>query len=342
MSAENETLESKPEAGFRTATVAVIGRPNAGKSTLLNALLDAELSGVSARPQTTRSNIKGILQLYGKVNGKKKWTGQLVIADTPGVNLRKGLLDRSMYSAIEDALRGVDGVVWVADCRTFKRDLDDLEQDRPGEDKLFFWLKDQMNKKRKDSKWILVLSKADMKSKEKLLPLIELAARVMPQFTDIIPLSALKGQKDTKGNVKSLIKVLEASAPEAAPLYPEDTWTDVSERDLVQNLVREAIFQGSYKEVPYESDCEIFSFKEPTGKQKMAEVDANIVVSRDSLKRILIGKGGAKIRDIGKAVRVRYKDLTGDDIVLRLNVKVEDKWQQRPKFLKELGYAGKE
>lgn len=330
--------EEKNSSAFRCATVAVVGRPNAGKSTLLNALLDAELSGVSARPQTTRANVKGVLQLYGREAGRKKWTGQLVIVDTPGVNLRKGLLDRSMYAAIEDALRGVDVVVWVADCRTFRKDLDDLEQDRPGEDKLFFWLKDQINRKHKEARWILVLSKADTKSKEKLLPLIERAAQILPQFTDIIPLSALKGLKDTKGNVQALIEVLKKAAPEAPPLFPEETWTDQSARELVRSLVREAIFQGSYKEVPYESDCEIVSFAEPQGKKKMAEVDANIVVSRDSLKRILVGKGGAKIRDIGHTVRVRYKDLTGDNLVLRLFVKVEEKWQQRPKFLKELGY----
>ena len=133
---------------FKCATVAILGRPNAGKSTLLNALLESELSATSDRPQTTRTNVRGIVQRYEKK--PKRWTGQLVLVDTPGVNLRKGLLDRSMYAAIEDAMREVDIGVWVADCRSFEKDVDDAAMARSGaDDRLALWVRDQLKKKTK-------------------------------------------------------------------------------------------------------------------------------------------------------------------------------------------------
>ncbi len=321
---------------FKCATVAIMGRPNAGKSTLLNALLESELSATSDRPQTTRTNIRGILQRYEK--NPKRWAGQIVLVDTPGVNLRKGLLDRSMYAAIEDAMRDVDIGVWVADCRSFEQDIDDIAMGRSGpDDRLALWLRDQLKKKGR-TKWILVLSKVDTRSKADLLPLMEKAHEVLPEFQEIVPLAALKGLSDERSNVAGLMKVLEDLSPEGPPLYPEDSWTDLTGRELVRNLIREAIFRGSYKEVPYESDCVIDSWKDPDEGQRMAEVHATILVSRDSLKRIMVGKGGSKVKEIGITVRRRYKEITGEDIILKLFVKVMEKWTLSPARLKELGY----
>ncbi|MEO5666744.1 MAG: GTPase Era [Bdellovibrionota bacterium] len=333
MSEENTT--------FKCATVAIMGRPNAGKSTLLNALLESELSATSDRPQTTRTNIRGILQRYE--TKPKRWSGQLVLVDTPGVNLKKGLLDRSMYAAIEDAMRDVDIGVWVADCRSFEKDLDDAAMGRAGpEDRLALWIKDQLKKKDR-TQWLLVLSKADTKNKADLLPLIEKANQVFPEFKEIIPLAALKGGlADARSNVGGLLKVLDGLAPEAPALYGEDDWTDMSGREVVRNLIRECIFRGSYKEVPYETDCNIDTWQEPSGKQKMAEVHATICVSRDSLKRILVGKGGSKIKDIGVTTRARYKEITGEEIILKLFVKVVEKWTVTPSRLKDLGYENAE
>jgi GTP-binding protein Era len=322
---------------FKCATVAIMGRPNAGKSTLLNALLESELSATSERPQTTRTNIRGIVQRYEE--NPKRWSGQLVLVDTPGVNLRKGLLDRSMYASIEDAMRDVDVGVWVADCRSFEKDLDDAAMGRAGpEDRLALWIRDQLKKKGR-TQWVLVLSKADTKAKADLLPLIEKAHEVFPEFKEIIPLAALKGGlSDARSNVGGLLKVLEDLSPLGPPLYPEDSWTDLTGRELVRNLIRECIFRGSYKEVPYESDCLIDSWAEPEGVQKMAEVHSTICVSRDSLKRIMVGKGGSKIKDIGITVRNRYKEITGEEIILKLFVKVIEKWNANPSRLKDLGY----
>ena len=137
-------LEIKSQPNFRCARIAILGRPNAGKSTLLNALMEVAFSGTSNRPQTTRTNIRGVIQLHDE---EKKWVGQLVLVDTPGVNFKKGLLDRSMHMAVEGALRDVDVVIWVADSRTFKRDLKDIEMKRPGSDKLAGWLVQRLEEK---------------------------------------------------------------------------------------------------------------------------------------------------------------------------------------------------
>ncbi len=326
------------EDNFKCATVAILGRPNAGKSTLLNALLEAEFSGTSDRPQTTRQNIKGILQRYQIDGENKRWIGQHILVDTPGVNLRKGLLDRSMYAAIEEAMREVDIAIWVADCRSFEQDLDDVAMSRQGrEDRLALWLKEQVSKKT-NTKWILVLSKVDMKSKADLLPLIEKAHEVLPEFLEIIPLSAIRGLKDLKSNVNALLSILDTNAPVNPPMYPEESWTDLNSRDLLRNLIRENIFRTSYSEVPYECDCIVDLWQDPAGTKKMTEVDATIVVARDSLKRILVGKGGQNIKSIGMTVRKRYQEVTGEEIVLRLFVKVMEKWHLLPNKLKELGY----
>jgi GTP-binding protein Era len=156
-------------------------------------------------------------------------------------------------------------------------------------------------------------------------------------------LAALKGGlKDKSSNVGGLLKVLEDMSPEGPPLYGEDDWTDLTGRELVRNLIRECVFRGSYKEVPYESDCVIDSWVDPTGNQKMAEVHATIIVSRDSLKRIMVGKGGSKIKEIGITVRSRYKEITGEEIILKLFVKVIEKWTMNPARLKDLGYENAE
>jgi GTP-binding protein Era len=327
--------KSSPTPAFRCSTVAILGRPNAGKSTLLNALIESDLSATSDRPQTTRSNVKGILQRY---NEKKEWIAQHVLVDTPGVNLKKGLLDRSMYTAIEDAMRDVDIAVWVADSRTFERDLDDVAMGRSGqEDRLALWLRDQIRRPGQKTQWLLVLSKADLVNKAELLPLIEKASQVLPEFVEIIPVSAMQGLADSRSNLDGFLKILDRIAPEGDALYPEEAWTDLSGREVLRNLVREAIFRGSYKEIPYECDCFIESWVDAEPGRR-TEVHATICVSRESIKRILVGKGGSKIKEIGINVRKRYLDLTGDEIILKLFVKVIEKWNQMPQHMHQLGY----
>jgi GTP-binding protein Era len=341
------STSSKKSKDFRCGTVAILGRPNAGKSTLLNALLEVSVSPTSNRPQTTRHNIRGILQIEDGKGARKNWKGQLVLIDTPGINLKKGQpLDRAMLMSVEEAVTDVDIVVWVADSRTFDKDLRDFELEKQGTDKALGWMRDQLKannaraaKGQKTTRWILVLSKADLTPKPDILPLIERAAKILPDFTDIVPTAAKFGAEHSKSNVDNLIKVLKDAAPEGEPLYDSEDWTDLSERQLVANLVREAVFQLTHDEVPYESDCSILRFKEPEGSKKMAEVDATIWVGKKSLKPILVGKQGAMIREINHRVRERYKEITGENIVLKLFVKVVENWHRVPKQLAELGYV---
>jgi GTPase len=327
---------------FKCATVAIIGRPNAGKSTLLNALIESELSATSNRPQTTRTNVRGIIQRYaGLDSGDKRWTGQLVLVDTPGVNLRKGLLDRSMYVAIEEAMRDVDIAVWVADCRGFDSDLDDIAMGRSGpDDRLALWLRDQIRRPNQRTKWILAISKIDTRSKAELLPLMEKVAEILPEFETVIPLAAIQGLENEKSNVIGLLNTLDQLAPKGPPLYPEESWTDMSGREVVRNLIRESIFRGSYKEIPYECDCVIDDWIEPE-EGRRTEVHATIIVSRDSIKGIMVGKGGSKIKETGQSVRKRFAEITGEDIVLKLFVKVVEKWTQLPQKVRDLGYEAR-
>jgi GTP-binding protein Era len=332
---ETQSAATSIPTQFRCARVAILGRPNAGKSTLLNALMEVSLSATSKRPQTTRSNIRGVIQHY---NGEREWDGQLVLVDTPGVNFKKGLLDRSMHMQVEGALKDVDVVLWVADARNFAKDLRDIEMKRPGSDKLAGWLKHRLEQ-RGEVRWILALSKVDMVNKNELLPLIAKAVEVVPEFSDVIPIAAEKGLHSKDSNLDCLLKVLRDAAPKQPPVFDEHTWTDLNERQLIQNLVREAIFRQVHEEVPYQADCTIMQYIEPTEGRRMPEVDATIWVAKDSLKPILVGAQGSRIKEIGQTVRARYKDITGEDIVLRMFVKVVDKWDSRAQSLSELGYA---
>ncbi len=320
---------------FKCATIAIVGRPNAGKSTLLNAILETPLSATSKRPQTTRSNIRGIIQRY---NAKKEWKAQLILIDTPGVNFKKGLLDRSMHSSVEGALKGVDIVLWVADSRSFKKDLLDLEKGRPGSDKIPAWLEHQLKNKAENTEWILVLNKVDAVAKNELLPLMDRIQKLNLGFSEMVPVSALGGLKDPKSNISYFLDQLENKAPESIPLFSENEWTDLNDKGLIQNLVREALFRQGREELPYETDCSIERFIEPEGNKRMSEVDATIWAAKPSLKPIIVGARGSRIKEIGFAVRARYKEITGQDLVLRLFVKVVEKWQEKSANLQELGY----
>jgi GTP-binding protein Era len=327
---------------FRCSRVAILGRPNAGKSTLLNSLLEVELSATSPRPQTTRTNIKGIIQITETKKLKEgeqiDWVGQIVFVDTPGVNFKKGLLDRAMHMSVQEATQNVDCVIWMADARTFSKDLRDIEMKRPGSDKIAGWLENHLSQKPSNQDWILCLSKVDLVEKNDLLPLIQKSSELLPQFKTIIPISSKLGKSKPQSQIQNLIEFIKSRAPVANPEFEQSAWTDLTEKQMIQNFIREAIFRQSYEEVPYQCDSSIMRYIDADGHKKMPEVDATLWVSKASLKPILVGKNGTRVRDIGIATRDKYKAVTGEDLVLRLMVKVVEKWDSRPGNLAELGY----
>ena len=328
--------EKKAAQKFKTAKVAIIGRPNAGKSTLLNALVESELCATSNRPQTTRKNTRGIVQRYTG----RKWTGQIVFIDTPGMNFQKGALERSFLNSVEEGLGDADVILWVADARTFEKDLIDLEMEKIQDDRVANWLQDSLQKSDPENgkKWILVLSKADLVDKGALLPLIEKSLKILPQFDQVVPVAATEGLKSNDSNLEAVLSVIDDLSPAADPLFPKDSYTDASAKELIREFIRETIFRNTMKEVPYECDCQVVMFKEAVGKLK-PEVDAVIWTSRSSLKAILVGAQGQKIKEIGMTARKRYQELTGQEIILRIVVKVVDKWDRRADAISELGYG---
>ncbi|MBP7845629.1 MAG: GTPase Era [Proteobacteria bacterium] len=329
------TTSKKRAQIFKTANVAIFGRPNAGKSTLLNALLDVDFSAVSNRPNTTRKNIRGVLQSY---NEAKEWDGQFSILDTPGINLQRGLLERSMHMSVEEALDQSQIGIWIADAKVFSKDLTDISMQRGGGDKIPFWIDNQVRNNPQGLKWIILLNKADSVARNELLPLIEKTIETFPEIKDVIPVSASAGKNYKESNIDSLIKVIKEYAVEGEPTYTEETWTDLSERALVENLIRETIFQTTQKEVPYCTDATVVSFVTPPNEKLRKEVGAVIWVSKKNLKPMLVGAQGQKIKEIGITVRKRIKEITGEDMILKLFVKVVERWEQKTTSMQELGY----
>jgi GTP-binding protein Era len=292
-------------------------------------------SAVSSRPQTTRRNIKGI---HSWENEEDQWAGQLVFVDTPGLNFKRGLLDRFMHSQVEEALEGVDIAVWVSTAKNLRTDLKDLAQGRPGIDRVADWIS-RAWKVNENTKWILVLSKCDRLNSEDILQILKDAAEYAPQFEQVVPVAAMR-QKRGSTNIPELLSVMQRLAPEGEPMFPKDDWTDLSSRALMENLLREAMFEHLREEAPYESEQTVVDFKEPNPKEgrHRPEIMADLWVSKASLKPIIVGKGGQKLKEIGTQVRQKYETITGERIILKLFVKVVEEWPLHKKHLKVLGY----
>jgi GTPase len=294
------------DATYRSGYVALIGRPNAGKSTLLNRLVGEKIAAVSNKPQTTRHRIKGIVTLP---------EGQIVFIDTPGIHKPGHLLNRRMMSAVHDAILTVDLVVLMRDASVSTGNGDRFVLDLVRES---------------GSKAILVLNKVDkLQQKETLLPLIQWYSEQY-KFAEIVPVSALKGH-----SVDELLRTIAKNLPEGEPIFAEDELTDQSMRTLAAELVREQILATTGEEIPYVTAVVTESFDE--SDPGVVRIHCAIYVERDSQKAIIIGRGGSKLKQIGSAARQHIEHLLGKRVFLQLFVKVVSDWRNRGHDLDEMG-----
>lgn len=290
----------------RSGYVALIGRPNAGKSTLLNYLVGEKIAAVSNKPQTTRQKIKGIVT---------REEGQIVFVDTPGVHKPGHLLNRRMMSAVHDAIFSVDVIVLMRDASVSTGNGDKFVLDLV---------------KQSEKPAILVLNKIDkVKNKNELLPVMEFYSNEH-EFAEIVPISALKG-KEIDNFLTQIIKHL----PVGEPIFAEDEMTDQPIRQIVAEMVREKILLSTGEEIPYVTAVITEKFDETNPKCPI--IYCAIYVERNSQKSIIIGKQGAKIRDIGTKARADIEKLLGKKVFLQLFVKVVEDWRNREQKLDELG-----
>ena len=294
-------------ADFRCGYIALVGRPNVGKSTLLNRILGQKISITSRRPQTTRHRVLGIKSLPH---------AQLIYVDTPGIHDFNGrAMNRYMNRTASSVLADVDVVVFLVEGLRWTAD-DELVLKKLG---------------MTGSPVILAVNKIDaLDKREALLPGLQALAEKFP-FTEIIPLSARKGD-----NIAALESCIEALLPEAPPLFPEDQVTDRSVRFLAAELVREKLFRKLGRELPYGLTVQIEEYRSEPG---MTHIHALIWVERDSQKNIVIGKGGRVLKEVGREARLDIEDLIGARVNLKLWVKIKEGWADDERALQSLGYT---
>ncbi len=291
---------------FRSGYVALIGRPNAGKSTLLNHLVGEKIAAVSNKPQTTRHKIQGVVTLDD---------GQIVFVDTPGVHKPGFLLNRRMMAAVHDAILSVDVVVLLRDASVSTGNGDRFVLDLI---------------KQSEKPAVLVLNKIDkIKDKKELLPLIEFYSNQY-DFAEIVPISALKGEA-----IENLLRQIVKHLPVAAPIFAKDELTDQPIRTIVAEMVREKILQTTGDEIPYVTA--VVTEKYDESDPNVTRIHCAIYVERSSQKGIIIGKGGIKLKKIGTEARVDIEKLLGKKVFLQLFVKVVEDWRNRGQNLNEMG-----
>jgi GTPase len=292
--------------GFKSGFVSLIGRPNVGKSTLLNCLLGEKIAIVSPKPQTTRNRILGIKNLPA---------AQMIFLDTPGIHRSKTMLNQSMVRTALATLQEVDVI-----CLLIEADFPDHEEND--------WILENLQKAQKPV--LLAVNKIDRIPKAKLLPIMERYSRKRP-FEQIIPISALRGE-GIDILVNELLKIL----PEGPRLFPEDMVTDLPERFLAAEMIREKVFLLTREEIPYATAVVIEEFKEREEKN-LVVIRATIQVERDSQKGILIGGKGRMLKEIGRLAREEIEALLGVRVFLELWVKVEENWREDARALRRLG-----
>ncbi len=295
------------EKRFRSGFISIIGRPNVGKSTLLNALLGEKLSIVSPRPQTTRNVVRGI---------KTDRDYQIVFLDTPGMHRPKGMLNEFMVNEALNSIKDTDGILYM------------VEAHRPimADDRFIIKHLEGI-----DCPVVLLINKIDLVRKHELLPLMEEYSRIFP-FKEIVPLSALTGD-----GLEELLCVLKGMLPEGPMYFPEDLLTDQPERFIVSEMIREKVFLFTHQEIPYSVAVHVEGFKEDR-ERNLVVISAVISVERKSQKAIIIGRGGSMLKKIGTSAREDMERFLGCRVYLELFVRVEKDWTKNRRLLKEFGY----
>ena len=296
---------------FHSGFVCILGRPNAGKSTLLNALAGEKLAIVSPKPQTTRNRIQGIIHIASE---KGNVGGQAILIDTPGVHKPDSALGRKMMVEVREALEGCDLVLLIADV---------TEKSGAG-DRFVLDLA-----KQSDTPVFLLLNKIDRVEKGKLLAMIE-QWRKLHQFREVIPISAL--QRD---GLDILLRRLINTLPEGPRYFPDDQITDQPVRFMVGEIIRERVLAATREEVPYFTTVIVERFQED---EKLLRISAVIYCERQGQKGILVGKGGRMLKKIGTAARIEIEKMVGAKVYLELFVKLRPGWRNSREFVEELDW----
>ncbi|HKS67071.1 MAG TPA: GTPase Era [Candidatus Acidoferrales bacterium] len=290
---------------FKSGFVAIVGRPNAGKSTLVNTLVGQKVSIVSPKPQTTRNRIQGILNRDG---------AQIVLVDTPGIHKPASALNRMMMDEVQHALDGIDVLSLIVDASV---------DFGPGDRFCLEWVK------RFHGPLFLLLNKIDRVKKPALLPLIDRYRRAF-EFTEIFPISALTG-----AGCLDLVDAWLKHLPEAEPYFPPDQFTDQPERFLAAEVIREKAILETREEIPHAVAVLIDTFEETPA---LLRICATICVEREGQKRILIGKRGEKVKQIGTLARKELEEILGTKVFLETLVRVQPRWRENPALVRQLDW----
>ena len=296
---------------FRSGFVCFVGRPNTGKSTLTNALVGSKVAITSSRPQTTRHTIRGIVH---------RDDFQIILVDTPGLHRPRTLLGKRLNELVRDTYSEVDA---IALCIPVDEAIG------PGDR----WIVEQIRSIAPTTTLVAVVTKIDKVPKDKVVAQLVAASELVGDSAEIVPVSAVTGEQ-----IDVLVGVLVAALPPGPPYYPDGELTDEPEEVLMAEFIREAALEGVREELPHSLAVVIDEVNPREGRDDLIDVHAILFVERDSQKGIVIGKGGARLREVGTAARSQIEKLLGTKVYLDLRVKVAKNWQRDPKQLGRLGF----
>jgi GTP-binding protein Era len=298
-------------AEFHSGFVCLVGRPNTGKSTLTNALVGSKVAITSSRPQTTRHTIRGIVH---------RDDFQIILVDTPGLHRPRTLLGKRLNELVRDTYSEVDAIALCIPAD---------EAIGPGDR----WIVEQIRSTAPTTTLVVVVTKIDKAPKDKVAAQLVAVSKLVGDSAEIVPVSAVTGEQ-----IDVLIGVLAAALPPGPPYYPDGELTDEPEEILMAEFIREAALEGVREELPHSLAVVIDEVNAREGRDDLVDVHAVLYVERDSQKGIVIGKGGARLREVGTTARSQIEKLLGTKVYLELRVKVAKNWQRDPKQLGRLGF----